>query len=118
MAPTLPAISRGQNLRIIIRFILVVIVAGESAHADQAVLARITGKGPALQGVIEGGCLHLLQAATPAFFSTAVHGSDQQGLFIKGEIKGMQAIDFKHVGSLQDGRQIISNNSLSSGSKR
>ncbi|CAI8749360.1 hypothetical protein EMIT0P12_10343 [Pseudomonas sp. IT-P12] len=104
MAPTLPAINSGQSLRILMHIILVVTTRG--VQTDQAVLTGLTADDPALQGGIEGRRFNLRHIEHPTLERTAVHAFDVQlVLFIKGEIEGVQPVDFQHVAGFEGGEQ-------------
>jgi hypothetical protein len=104
MAPTLPAISSGQNLRIFISVILIVAAADYIAVADQAVFAdrfgfiEITDDQPALQGVIKRCRCNLSRGELPMLGRSAIDAFDVQVIvLVEGEFEGMQAVDFDHT---------------------
>jgi hypothetical protein len=104
MAPTLPAISSGQNLRIFISVILVVAAADYIAMTHQAVFAdrfgfiEVADDQPALQRVIEGCRGNLSRREFPMLGRSAIDTFDVQVIvFVEGEFEGMQAVDFDHT---------------------
>src|SRR5471030_2427999 len=81
-----------------------VIAWGEGIQAQDPVVGVAVVDQPALQLAVESCRLDLGKAETPDLALASVHAFDIQ-LLAKGELPGVQAVDFQHCGGLQGCQQ-------------